>query len=78
MRVRNHIENLPDELISIIYEYDGRYIKNFNVCMYELYTHIYNQRLMSQLYRQSIAHQSLYNYIRETTKKYNINIDEAN
>ena len=75
MRVRDRIENLPDELISIIYEYDGRYIKNFNVCMYELYTHIYNQRLMSQLYRQSKAEQSLYDYIRESIKNCSISSD---
>jgi hypothetical protein len=43
--------------------------------MYELYTHIYNQRLMNQLYRQSIEHQSLYDYIRETITNYNISSD---
>ena len=73
--MNNRIQNLPDELISIIYEFDGRYINNFNVCMYELYTHIYNQRLMNQLYRQSIEHQSLYDYIRETITNYSISSD---
>ena len=65
--MKGDIEELPEELISIIYEFDGRYIRNYNVCMYELYTHIYSERLMKQLYRE-LAGESFYDYIRGTIK----------
>jgi len=78
MNVKNRINELPEELISIIYDFDGRYKNNFNVCIYELYTHIYSNRVLNQLFREVNPDRSLYDYIRWSIRSNNINNDESN
>ncbi len=78
MNVKNRINELPEELISIIYDFDGRYKSNFNVCIYELYTYIYSNRVMNQLFRKVNPEKSLYDYIRWSIRSNNINNDESN
>ena len=56
------MNNLPEELVSIIYDYDGRYKMKYNLCMYEVYTYIYNNNLVNKLKNMN---KSLYDYMRK-------------
>ena len=56
------MNNLPEELVSMIYEYDWRYNMKYKLCMYELYTYIYNNILVNKLKNMN---KSLYDYMRK-------------